>query len=337
TGVGMEGDDPTYLSTEGRQVTDAVSLISGKHAITLGFEMRWSEFNLFQINSPNGSVDFGGEFTGPGDGSGQLGLADALMGIPDSLSYNTLFNAQNRVHVPSAFFEDDYRVTPKLTLNLGLRYDYFSPIVQKHDQQSNFNYLTGQLEIAGQNGNSRALTKPDHLDLAPRLGFAWTIRKNTVLSAGGGIFWSGQEVGESTQITQNLPFAYNPTFQTDGITPIITVKGGFPTFDPSQQPPDPGVASLDARLITPHYDEWNLSIQQALRDGMSLELSYAGSKGTHLRDVMNYNQVVVPGPGDIQSRRPYPNFGTFLSITNRGNSDFNSFQAKVQKHAGNGL
>jgi hypothetical protein len=169
------------------------------------------------------------------------------------------------------------------------------------------------------------------------LGFAWTIRKNTVLSAGGGVFWSGQEVGESTQITQNLPFAYNPSFDSDGITPIIKVSTGFPPFNISQQPANPGVASIDARLITPHYDEWNLSIQQALRDGMSLELSYAGSKGTHLRDVLNYNQVVVPGPGDIQSRRPYPTYGNFLSITNRGNSDYNSFQAKIQKQAGNGL
>ena len=336
-GIGMEGYDPTYLSTEERQVTDALSLISGKQAITVGFEMRWSEFNLFQIPDPNGALYFTGQFTEDGSGNGGFDLADELLGIPFSADYNTVFNTQQRVHVPSAFFQDDFRVTPKFTLNLGLRYDYFSPFLEKHNQLSNFNYLTGQLEVACQDGNSCALTKTDHLDLAPRLGFAWNIRKNTVLSAGGGIFYSGQETFEGGQPTNNLPWAYNPTFDSDGITPLITVSGGFPTFNASQQPADPSVTSFDARWITPNYDEWNLSIQQGLRGQMSLELSYAGSKGTHLLDALNLNQVVTPGPGDIQSRRPYPNFGDFSTKTDRGNSTYNSFQAKVQKHAGNGL
>jgi hypothetical protein len=336
-GLGMEGDDPTYLSTEERQVTDALSLIYGKHSIVVGFEMRWSEFNLFQINDPNGNFSFGGEFTGPGDGSGVNGLADALMGFPDSADYNTLFNAQNRVHTPAAFFQDDYRITPKLTLNIGLRYDYFSPVLQKHDQQSNFNFQTGQIEVAGKDGNSRGLTKVDHLNLAPRLGFAWTIRKNTVLSAGGGIFFRGQETAEGDQPTNNLPFSYNPTFPTDGVTPSLNLSAGVPPFDPSQQPINPGVTTLDARMYTPYYDEWNLSIQQALRGGMSLQLAYAGSRGTHLKEELNFNQDVTPGPGDIQARRPYPFYGDFDSVTNNANSQYNSFQAKVEKRAGNGL
>ncbi len=338
TGLGMAGYDPTYLSTEERQVTDAVSYTRGKHSITMGFEMRWTEFNLFQVPNPDGLFNFSGQFTQDGSGNGGNGLADALLGFPLQATYNTTnFRVQNRQHVPSAFFQDNYRVTPTLTLNIGLRYDYFSPIVEKHNQQSNFNFLTRQIVVAGVNGNSRALTKADHLNLAPRFGFAKTIHKNTVLSAGGGVFWTGQEVRESGQLAYNIPFEYGPVFTSDGVTPIITMSGGFPPFNPNQAP-NPSVASLDnPHLTTPSYMDWNLSIQQALRGRMSLELSYAGSKGTHLQSDIDYNQVPIPGPGDVQSRRPYPNFGPFSGTSDRANSKYNSFQAKLEKQTGGGL
>jgi Carboxypeptidase regulatory-like domain len=339
TGVGMSGYSPTYLSTEERQVTDAVSIIRGKHSMVMGFEMRWSEFNIFQVPDPNGALSFSGEFTqNPADGSGGDGLADAFLGLPLTATYDTQVEVQNRQHIPSAFFEDNYRVTPTLTLNLGLRYDYFPAIVAKHNQQANFNYQTGQLEIAGQNGNSRGLTTPDHLDFAPRIGFAKTINKNTVVSAGGGIFWSGQEIRTAgpLQLAYNEPFYYQPTFTSDGITPIITVSGGFPALNPNQET-DPGVTSVDARLRTPSYSEYNLSIQQALPSQMSLEISYAGSKGTHLQSLLDYNQDKTPGPGSVQARRPYPNYGPFAAISNRGNSKYYSGQVKLEKRAGNGL
>ena len=87
------------------------------------------------------------------------------------------------------------------------------------------------------------------------------------------------------------------------------------------------MTSIDARLDTPRYTEYNLSIQRALPGRMSLELSYAGSKGTHLQGGLNYNQDEVPGPGDVQARRPYPNYGDFNTVSNRANSKYYSGQA----------
>ncbi len=339
TGLGMSGYDPTYLSTEERQITDALNMTHGKHSIVMGFEVRWSQFNLFQVPNPDGLFNFSGQFTqNPADGSGGDGLADALLGLPLTSTYNTTdFRVQNRQRVPSAFVQDDYKVTPTFTLNLGLRYDYFSPVVAKHNQQANFNFVTQQLYLAGVDGNSRALTKADHLNFGPRIGFAKTIHKNTVISAGGGIFWTGQEVRESGQLAYNTPFEYGPTFTSDGITPIITMSGGFPPFNPNQET-DPGVTSLDnPHLDTPRYSHYNLSIQQALPGRMSLQLAYAGGKGTHLQSDLDYNQDKVPGPGDVQTRRPYPNFGPFTGTSDRANSKYYSFQAKLEKQAGNGL
>ncbi len=119
-------------------------------------------------------------------------------------------------------------------------------------------------------------------------------------------------------------------------TPAFTVSQGFPTLDPSQAV-DPGVTSVDSRLRTPYYQSWNFAVQHSLPGSISLELAYAGSKGTHLQGVRDPNQVPVPGPGDVQPRRPLPQFGGFTAITNIANSNYNSFQVKAEKHASHGL
>jgi hypothetical protein len=114
------------------------------------------------------------------------------------------------------------------------------------------------------------------------------------------------------------------------------VDQGFPTVNPANAV-DPPVTSVDTRLKTPYYQEWNFAIQQALPSAMSVELAYAGSKGTHLQVVTDPNQVPIPGPGDVQSRRPYSQYGPFTAIQNRGNSTYHSLQLKVQKRYSRGL
>jgi hypothetical protein len=337
--VGDPGYAPTLLATEERQITDVLNLTRGNHTIAVGAEIRWSEFNIFQVPAPNGDFTFSGQFTeNPSDSSGGDALADELLGLPINSTIDTLINVRNRQYVPSAFIQDDYRASGKLTLNLGLRYDYFSPIVSVNNQQSNFDYATGKLVVAGQNGASRGLVTPDHLNFSPRVGFAWNMHPQTVLSSGFGIFWSGQEIRTAAplQLAYNLPFYYQPTFVSDGITPVLTVSGGFPPLNPLNAP-DPGVTSVDSRLRTPSYAEWNLSLQQGLPFATTMQLSYAGSKGTHLQSLVDRNQVIVPGPGDIQPRRPYPNYGPFAAIENRGNSTYHSLQLRVEKRPAHGL
>src|SRR5262249_17307557 len=208
------------------------------------------------------------------------------------------------------------------------------------NRQSNFDYATGTILVAGQNGNSESLVTADKANFAPRVGFAWTPTDsgNFVVRGAYGIFYSGQEVRTAAplQLACNLPFCYEPSFTSDGVTPVITVAQGFPTLDPSQAV-NPGVTSVDSHLHTPYYQTWNLAVQHALPGQISLEVAYAGSKGTHLQGVVDPNQVATPGPGDIQTRRPFPTFGGFTGITNRGNSNYNSLQVKAEKHASHGL
>jgi hypothetical protein len=340
--TGDPGFAPTILASQERQIRDALSFTRGRHTIKVGAEMRWSEFNIFQVADPNGSFTFTGQFTSDPAGIVKSGssIADELLGLPLTSSISTLLNLGNRQHVPNVFVQDDFKVNRHLTLNLGVRYDYFSPIVEVNNKQSNFDYATGAIIVANRNGASRGLVDVDHHNISPRIGFAWSPFDNakSVLRGAYGIFYSGQEIRTAAplQLAYNVPFFSRPLFISDGITPILTVSGGFPPVNPANAI-NPPVTSVDRRLKTPYYQQWNLAIQQALPAQISLEIAYAGSKGTHLQVVTDQNQVRTPGPGDVQSRRPFPDFNSFTSIQNRGNSTYHSFQLKLEKRYSFGL
>ncbi len=343
--LGEPGYTPTTSTSQEFQYGDTLSIVHGQHSLKMGPQVRYSQFNLFQIGQPRGAFSFSGEFTADspssGDGSGNA-LADMLLGLPTTSTISTLTYFGNRQHTYGAFIQDDYKVSPKLTLNLGLRYDYTTPIFEAHNRQSNFDFATGQLVVPGQNGASPGLVTTDKDDFAPRLGLAWNVVKNTVIRAGYGRFFSYQEIrtGDPLQLAYNLPFFYQPTFVSDGITPILTVSGGFPPLNPSQAV-DANVtisgSGVGSHLHAPVLDEWNFNIQQQLPGNTLFEIAYIGSKSTHLQALIDPNQDPRPGRGDIQSRRPYPQYGPFTDIVNRGNSDYNALELKAEKQLSNGL
>jgi len=341
--IGEPGYTPTFSTSQEFQYGDTLSIIHGKHTIKVGPQVRFSQFNLFQVGQPRGRFGFSGEFTADnpssGDGSGN-GLADMLLGTPTTSVISTLTYFGNRQRTFGGFIQDDYKITSTLTLNLGLRYDYTTPITEAHNRQSNFNFATGQIVVAGQGGASDGLVSTDKDDFAPRIGLAWSPFKShkTVIRSGYGRFFSYQEIrtGDPLQLAYNLPFFFEPSFVSDGITPILTVSGGFPALNPANAKLA-GVTSNDSRLHAPATDEWNLNIQQQLPADILFEVAYVGSKGTHLQVLVDHNQDPTPGPGDVQSRRPYPQYGPFTSIENHGNSSYHSLQLKAEKRLSRGL
>ncbi|HLM98543.1 MAG TPA: TonB-dependent receptor [Bryobacteraceae bacterium] len=343
--LGEPGYTPTTSTSQEFQYGDTLSIVHGKHSIKVGAELRWSQFNLFQIGQPRGSFSFSGQFTADspssGDGTGN-GLADMLLGLPNFSTISTLTYFGNRQQTYGGFVQDDYKITRKLTLNLGLRYDYSTPIKEAHNQQANFDFATGQLVAAGQNGASAGLVTTDKADFAPRIGLAWNPIKNTVIRAGYGRFFSYQEIrtGDPLQLAYNLPFFYQPAFTSDGITPVLTVSGGFPSLTPSQAVDASVTASgsgVGSHLHAPVLDEWNFNIQQQLPDNILLEVAYVGSKSTHLQTLLDPNQDPVPGPGSVQARRPYPQYSGFTDIVDRGNSTFHALEIKAEKRLSQGL
>jgi hypothetical protein len=333
---------PTLIVSQEFQLSDSLNIIRGKHTLKVGVQLRRSQFNLFQVANPRGRFGFSGQFTrnpADPDGTGDP-LADMLLGLPNFATISTLTDFGNRQHVYGGFVQDDFKINPSLTLNLGLRYEYTTPIFESHDRQSNFDFATGQLLIANQNGNSRGLVETDKTNFAPRVGFAFSPFQDHKTSFRGayGIFYSAQEIrtGDPLQLAYNLPFFYEPNFFSDGITPNLTVAGGFPVLNVNQAE-FPGVTSADGHAHTPYFQQWNLTIQRELPGTILLETGYVGSKGTHLQVLTDRNQVPVPGPGDVQERRPYPLYGSFTSIENHGNSTYHSFQLKATKRLSKGL
>ena len=342
--MGLGTDTPTTLSTSERQIRDTVNLVRGRHTIRIGGEMRWSQFNLFQINDLRSSMSFNGQFTSINGGSGGNGLADLLMGIPISGYTDTPTYINDRQHVPALFVQDDFKFSHNLTLNLGLRYEYYSPVYDYHNQESNFNYSTGQLFTAGLNSYGKYLYNTSKVNFAPRIGLAYTPFSKTVIRAAYGIFYEGQQDKEGgSQLQYNLPYFYQPSFTATGIAPspngvggTLTIDHGFPS-NSVKNAINPNVTSAESNQKTAYAQQWNLTVQRALFSGLSLQVAYVGMESNHLDDSTNQNQVVTPGPGLVQSRRPYPQYGSFSAIQNRAWADYNSLQVKVDKHLSHGL
>lgn len=341
--LGEPGYTPTISTSQEFQQSDTLSISLGKQTIKMGAQFRQSQFNLFQVGQPRGRFGFTGEFTAnspsSGDGIGN-GLADMLLGLPTTSVISTLTYFGNRQKIYGGFIQDDVKLTQTLTLNLGLRYDYTSPIAEVHNRQSNFNFSTGQIIVAAHNGASEGLTSTDKNDFSPRVGLAWSPFRQgkTVFRAAYGRFFSYQEIrtGDPLQLAYNLPFFFEPSFVSDGVTPVLTVSGGFPSLDPNNAK-FASVTSIDSRLHAPVADQWNVSTQNQLPANILFEVAYVGSKSTHLQVLVDHNQDPIPGPGDIQFRRPYRQYGPFTSIENHGNSTYQSVQLKAERRLSNGL
>jgi hypothetical protein len=344
-GLGEPLFTPTKVTSQDIQINDTLSFVHGKHLIKAGPQFRWDQFNLLQIGQPRGNLQFSGQFTADPNTPDATGnsIADMLVGpgYPISAKISTVTYFGNRQHIYGAFVEDTYKATPKLTLDLGLRYDYATPGYEAHHHQSNFDYTKGVIVPAGTPGYPKNLATPARTNFAPRIGFSYSpfLSHPMVIRAGYGRFFVSQEIrtGDPLQIDYNLPFFYEPTFASDGITPsVVTLANGFPALDPSQAG-NAGVTSQDWNPHTAVYDEWNLDIEYQLPGQILITPAYVGSKGTHLQVLVDRNQIPTPSAAFDQANRPYPQYGPFASIENRGNSTYHAFQLKAEKRTSHGL
>lgn len=345
--IGLPGFFPVDGASMEIQYGDTLSMVRGRHSIKAGFQFHRSFFAIMQDGDPNGRFRFTGAFTqstpSATDGSGNP-LADELLGLPVQGDNSNAITVHNRQNTYGGFVQDDFKVSPKLAINLGLRYDYVEPIYQPDNKQSNFDYATETLIPAAINGATRGLVTVDHDDFAPRVGLSYGVFKNTVVRAGYGRFFANQEVRTSTpfQLAYNAPFVDQANYLTDGSKTNLTVSGGFPPleFDLSKitgEAVSVSAFGYNTHLHAAALDEWNLNIQQQFPANMLLEIAYVGSKATHLQSVLDRNQDKVPGPGDVQARRPMPQYSGFNAMENIGNSSYNGLEVKAEKRLSQGL
>jgi len=331
-------------------VFDTLSWIKGRHSITLGGELERANLRHEVAFGPQGSFTFTGQFTEAFDGTNRVAntgnpIADYLLGWAGS------GNAQAKVSPTyrrgwwwALHINDDFKATNTLTINLGLRYQVQQPLTEKYDHISDFDFQTGQQRFAGVNGVPRGLYPTDWNDFAPRVGLAWRPfgSEKTSIRTSYGIFYDRLPGNDQAWQGISPPLNVGQSFNTpDPVVPSINMSQLFPTPDLSSPLP---LGQFLFNLVgrrSPYLQQWTFSIQRTLPWSMFAEVSYVGSKGTHLSK--RYDRNVVPTllqPGDtrtVQDRRPYPNLGFILSDEGAGLSKYNALQSSLRKSFSNGM
>jgi hypothetical protein len=340
------------------QVADTATWIRGRHSLKFGVDFRRQQRNFYQVTAPRGFFDFGGVYTNDlSTANGGNGLADLLLGIPDANEQDFLLGLYpTRYWDLGAFVQDDFRIRPNLTINIGLRYDITSPA---NGRVGNFD-LNKAIVITsyGQNPVPHAGVEFDKSDWAPRIGFAWSVRRNTVIRSAGGIFYSAEanifdDLGLNPPQLTFLANTFNPgTIPTAG----QLVSTGFPSALPVGDAINISgpVKTTGPKRIIPRIMEWNLSVQHQFGDNFLAQVGYVGTRANHLwnHEASDLNQPLQildsnfcgPDPNNCLpnfGRRYFnqqPNMTAVLPLDYPQLEMFyNSFQASLNKRFANGF
>jgi hypothetical protein len=303
------------------QLSDSFSMVRGAHTINVGGEIRNTRQNGILDQLVRGSMSFSGALSGSG-------IGDLLLGLPSFGLQSQADNPQaQRTTAFNFWFQEDWKVHRKLSLNVGLRYEYNTPPVDPHDRMSAFNLQTRVLSRVGTEGVSRSGIEPDRNNLAPRVGLAWAISPTLVARGGYGIYYdAGTLIVNSAQYFNPPYFNVRIFFPT--ATSLLTLNNPFPSN--SGLTPPAALSTLNPDFTTAYMQHWNVTLQKELAPLTTLSAGYVASKGTHLVRSRDLNQP-APGPGPLGSRRPYPQFGNIFFIDSGANSTFHSFQTSFHR------
>lgn len=298
---------------EGR---DTLSWQAGRHALKFGGSYRWFIWPMWALVQGRGYYSFTSGFTtqtATNDGTGSA-LASFLLGIPAVRQLQVGTPSMNlRQWYADAFAQDSWRITPRTTIDVGLRYEFMSPLVDISRNWSNLLQQNGQLMlfIGGQTGMPRGLMYPNKLRFAPRLGVAHHLDKaGVVLRAAYGIFYTPVDMNTWCNQLHNAPIVFPVTQQSDNFTPGIN---GFDFPQPVLGKTVTSFSAFDPYPPAQYIQQWSASVQKSLGSSTTLEVGYHGEHGLHLQRSHLINNA-LPGAGAIQPRRPYQS-ATFLPGT----------------------
>ena len=287
---------------------DNLTILRGRHSLKMGGQwLRYQQNRFYPGNNGLlGGFTYDGRFTG-------VAFADFLLDQLANKSIGsqsgTWGHRQNRIGV---FFQDDFKVRNNLTLNLGMRWEYTSPVVEVADRQSNFDLTTKQQLFAGKNGNSRALYKPYYRGFEPRIGFAWTpemFNRRLVVRAGYGITQYMEGTGSNLRLPLNPPLFSEADQTYDATTGAGTITKGF-TDVIVRTTPAGNIRVWNPDLRPQFTQQWNLALEYQLSNSTSVSASYVGHKADHLVAPTDWNQP-LPGTGapstwaNLNTRRPF--------------------------------
>jgi len=351
TGIGGPASIPTIRLENTFNPVANFTRVRGSHTLKFGASLVRRQIIDFQMNQGNGLFNLGTTITdnpntpaGTGDG-----MASMLLGSYSSLSQDLqLVWAGYRVLEMGSYLADDWRVTSRLTLNIGLRYEFLPPPVEVANRMMNLNTQTGKVMIDGYNTGRHVGIQTQWTLFAPRFGFAYQLSRNTVLRGGYGIFYNAQGSGGGLyRMHRYLPFAASDAVTVNELSANYPkVQNGLPPapatdFATVSNNPVGSFLTIPANYRSSYAQQFNFGLEHELKSSnIVLKAVYLGNLGRHLDINYNYNQA-IPGPGAIAPRMPLYGLapgvvGDTYAATD-GVSDYHSLQLTAEKRFSQGL
>ena len=314
----------------------------GRQSLKFGYEFQHIRTEVQDVNPLYGRDAYTGQFTRPtGAAAGTLyNLADFMFGLRNQYALSNILVANLRQNMQFAYVQDDWRINDRLTLNLGLRYEYATPHWERDNILSNFDPATRSM-VPARDGSleERSSISPDRNNLGPRLGFAYTITPETVARGGYGISYIHfHRAGGANILPINGPQVINAIEnQVDPAAATFRpTELGYPAdfTDPSQfNPLRANVTYMPNDYESSRVQSWYVSVQRQLWRNTIVDVAYVGNRSDGLLLFANLNQAVPNEPGQslpLQARRPIQEFGDITYSWNGGFSRYHSAQIRFE-------
>ena len=320
--------------------------LMGRHSLKAGYEFQGVSVQVQDVNPLYGLDSYTGQFTRPAGAaaSNLYNLGDFMFGLRSQYALSTLFVAEMRQRMHFTYLQDDVRVSDRLTVNAGLRYEYATPMWEANNQLTNFDPVALRMASATDGSIAdRALVSPDSNDFAPRLGFAYTAAANTVVHGGWGVSYvHWDRIGSANLLAINAPQVIRAVVnQTDPeAASFRATELGYPAgiTDPSTFNPLTSLVSYIPRDYHSGYvHNWFASLQRQFGAGMLVDVAYVGNKANDLLLIGNLNQAApnnAAGTIPLAARRPIPSFGDITYVFNGGRSRYDALQLKWEWRRG---
>jgi hypothetical protein len=379
TSTQISGGLPTELisgfSDLGRQATNPqwqyplvynpkvnYTFIQGRHSFKAGYEYQWIGTTVQDVNPLYGRDSYAGGFSHFSNGlrtgtaaacpapftaatcAPIYNLADFILGARSQFALSTFFIAHLRQQQQYGYVQDDWKINNRLTLNLGVRYEYATPYYEKDNRLSNFDPATDSMIFASNGGiASRSLVNPDRNDFAPRLGFAFApTRKMSIRGGFGMSYVHYNRAGAGNLLPINGPQVVNAV--VNQVNPrdanFLTTGQGYPNGIASPANFNPLTANITyvpQNYRSSYVEDWFLSVEREIAKDTLIDVAYVGNHALKLLMFANFNQAHPFTTGTLAQNRPIPGFGDITYAFNGGAANYNSLQVRFERRYGAGL